>query len=180
MAAINHQCVLLVVLLLCIFPPKSASPTVEKTALLEFKSHLKSPTNYLTSWADSNSPCEFSGVSCDLMTRSVTGILLDNLSLEGEIFPSLCRLQGLTSLNLASNSISGSIPPELSQCSGLKHLNLINNWMVGRIPDLSALRDLEVLSLSGNFFTELAYTCKVTKKSDVYSYGVVLLELLTT
>uniref|UniRef100_A0A7C9D439 Receptor protein-tyrosine kinase n=1 Tax=Opuntia streptacantha TaxID=393608 RepID=A0A7C9D439_OPUST len=153
MAAPNHNCVLLLVILLCVLPPNSASLTVEKTALLEFKSHLEDPTNYLSSWVDSNSPCEFSGVSCDPETASVTGILLVNLSLKGEISPSLCRLQGLHSLNLASNSISGSIPPELSQCSRLKHLNLTNNWMLGRIPDLSALRDLEVLSLSWNFFT---------------------------
>lgn len=152
MASTPHQCILLWIFLVCCFPPKHAVVTDEKSVLLEFKAHLKDPTNHLSSWVDANSVCEFSGVSCDPDTGRVTGILFDNASLAGEISASLCRIQGLTSLVLTSNSISGNIPPELSQCSSLKVLNLSMNRMVGRIPDLSGLRNLEVLDLSSNFF----------------------------
>lgn len=153
MAINKHHLVLLLLLLLCIFPPNSASLTVQKKILLEFKSHLKDPAGHLSSWSDTNSPCEFSGISCNPETGIVTGIVLENVSLAGEISPSLCRLQGLTSLVLTSNSISGKIPPELSQCSSLKVLNLTINRLVGRIPDLSSLRNLEVLDLSSNFLS---------------------------
>lgn len=153
MAITPYQFVLLSLLLLCFFPPKSASQTEERRVLLEFKSHLKDPTNSLSSWVESKSACEFSGVSCDPETGRVTGILFENASLVGDISPSLCRLQGLTSLALTSNSISGNIPPELSQCNSLKVLNLSMNRMVGRIPDLSGVRNLELLDLSSNFFT---------------------------
>lgn len=144
---------LLLLLLFSFNPPNFAFPTVEKTVLLEFKSHLKDLSNHLMSWNASNSPCEFYGVFCDPHTGSVNGIHLDSASLAGTISPSLCRLQGLTSLVLPSNTISGNIPPQLSQCRNLKVLNLTINKLVGRIPDLSGLRNLEVLDLSGNFLT---------------------------
>lgn len=167
----NHHCLLLLLLLVCIFPPKSASRTVEKRALLEFKSHLKDPTNYLSSWVNSTSPCEFFGVSCDPETGIVTGIVLDNLSLGGKISPSLSRLQGLTFLVLTSNSIYGNIPPELSHCKNLKQLNLSNNNMVGKIPDLSGLRDLKVLDFSSNFFAG-EFPTWVTNLTGLVSLGL--------
>ncbi|KNA10181.1 hypothetical protein SOVF_146790 [Spinacia oleracea] len=153
MATTLNQFILLMLLICSYFPPNFASPTVEKAVLLEFKSHLKDTSNYLASWTASNSPCDFSGVSCDPQTGSVNGIHLDNASLAGEISPSLCRLQGLKFLVLPSNSISGNIPPQLSQCRNLKVLNLTINKLVGRIPDLSGLSNLEVLDFSGNFLT---------------------------
>ncbi|XP_021748712.1 receptor protein-tyrosine kinase CEPR2-like [Chenopodium quinoa] len=149
--ATNSYQIMLIFLLFCYFPPNLASITAEKTVLLEFKSHFKDPLNLLTSWSDSNSPCEFSGVSCDLQTGRVDGIHLENASLAGEVSPSVCRLQGLKFLALPSNSISGNISPELSQCRNLKVLNFTINKLVGRIPDLSGLGNLEVLDLSDNF-----------------------------
>ncbi|KAL2936248.1 Receptor protein-tyrosine kinase CEPR2 [Bienertia sinuspersici] len=153
MAITPYHFMLLLFLIFCYFPPNFASLTVEKTVLLEFKSHLKDPSNYLKSWTTSNSPCDFSGVTCDQETGSVNGIVLRNASLGGEISPSLCKLQSLKFLVLPLNSISGNIPPQLKQCSNLKALNLTINKLVGRIPDFSGLRNLEVLDLSGNFFT---------------------------
>ncbi|KAH9623633.1 hypothetical protein KSS87_010166 [Heliosperma pusillum] len=149
---ISYQTMLLLIILLTLFMPNFASLSVEKTVLLEFKSQLKDPTKYLASWNEQNSVCEFSGVSCDPETRSVSSILINNVSLSGPLPPSLCKLHGLAKLALTSTSITRRIPVELSECRNLKVLNLSTNKLVGRIPDFSELRNLEVLDLSGNFF----------------------------
>ncbi|GMH00352.1 hypothetical protein Nepgr_002191 [Nepenthes gracilis] len=143
----------LLLLLISLFPPGSSFLMVETRALLKFKSQLKDPNGYLNTWKNSSSPCEFIGISCDPITGRVTGILLNNASLAGEISPSLIKLQSLTSLVITSNSISGEIPVELNSLTDLKVLNLSVNKMVGKIPDLSGLRSLEKLELFGNFFT---------------------------
>ncbi|KAK9758142.1 hypothetical protein RND81_01G210400 [Saponaria officinalis] len=149
----SHQTVLLLIVLCIIFPPKFAFRTVEKTALLKFKSHLKDPTDALTSWTESNAACQFFGVSCDPVTGNVTAILLENVSLVGILSPSLCRIRGLTKLVLTSTSLSGTLPLELNFCGSLKVLNLTDNEFVGGIPDFSGLVNLEVLDLSGNSFS---------------------------
>ncbi|GAB4844751.1 hypothetical protein Ancab_038141 [Ancistrocladus abbreviatus] len=146
------QCLLLF-LLLILFPLRSLSLTVETRAILKFKSQLKDPSGYLNSWNDSKSPCGFTGISCNPVTGRVTGILFNNVSLAGEISPSLVTLQSLTSIVITNTSISGEVPMELSYLSNLKELNLSGNRMMGKIPDLSGLRNLEVLDFSGNFFS---------------------------
>ncbi|XP_074279577.1 uncharacterized protein LOC141604913 [Silene latifolia] len=149
----SHQTMLLLIIILTHFMPNFASLSVEKTILLEFKSQLEDPTNFLASWNESNSVCEFTGVSCDPETRSVSSILINNVSLTGPLSPSLCKLQGLTKLALTSTFITRRIPVELSQCRNLRVLNLTINKLVGEIPDFSGLGNLEVLDLSNNCFS---------------------------
>ncbi|KAF3445384.1 hypothetical protein FNV43_RR10560 [Rhamnella rubrinervis] len=127
--------------------------TVETQALLQFKSQLKDPLNFLDSWKDSDSPCGFSGVTCDPVSGKVTEISLKNISLSGEISSSIAVLESLTKLSLPLNHISGKLPPQLTNCSNLRELNLSINAMVGRIPDLSRLKALEILDLSKNYFS---------------------------
>ncbi|KAL2467617.1 Leucine-rich receptor-like protein kinase family protein [Forsythia ovata] len=127
--------------------------TVETQALLEFKKQLIDPLNYLDSWKDSDSPCQFYGITCDSDTGLVIDISLDNKSLSGVISPSLSVLKNLTSLKLPSNLISGVLPSELSKCTNLKVLNVTGNNMNGSIPDLSNLKNLEILDLSINYFS---------------------------
>ncbi|XP_057793587.1 receptor protein-tyrosine kinase CEPR2 [Salvia miltiorrhiza] len=135
----------------CFKPSQSLKSEVE--ALLEFKKQIVDPLNYLESWkdSDSDSPCRFYGVHCD--QEMVTGISLDNLSLSGQISPSLSALRGLASLVLTSHSLTGPLPGELSKCSHLKVLNVSGNYLTGSIPDLSMLTNLESLDLSVNSFT---------------------------
>ncbi|XP_015886326.3 receptor protein-tyrosine kinase CEPR2 [Ziziphus jujuba] len=135
-----------------LFPPCMAL-SVETEALLQFKRELKDPLNFLDSWKDSDSPCGFSGVTCDLVSGKVTEISLANKSLSGEISTSIAALESLTKLSLASNHISGKIPPQLTNCSNLRELNLSINVMFGRIPDLSTLKALRILDLSTNYFS---------------------------
>ncbi|KAL9245470.1 hypothetical protein vseg_019117 [Gypsophila vaccaria] len=153
MAIKTAHITLFMIIQLTLFPPEFESLSLEKTVLLEFKSKLNDPTKYLSSWTEWNSVCEFSGVICDRETRGVVGISIDNVSLSGPLSPSLCRLPGLTKLALTSASISGNIPKEVRLCSNLKVLNLTINKLVGRVPDLSGLRHLEALDLSGNYFS---------------------------
>ncbi|KAJ0026431.1 hypothetical protein Pint_07374 [Pistacia integerrima] len=145
--------VLAVLCFIASFFPPSMSLTVETEALIQFKSQLKDPLGILDSWKDSaDSPCQFSGITCDPVTEKVTEISLDNKSLSGEISPSISVLDSLTKLWLPSNHISGKLPSELGNCSNLKVLNVTGNYMFGVIPDLSMLKNLEILDLSSNGF----------------------------
>ncbi|MBA0866261.1 hypothetical protein Goshw_019428 [Gossypium schwendimanii] len=140
------------VLFLVVFPP-SLSLTIETQALVDFKNMLKDPLNVLDSWKESESPCEFFGVSCDPVSGNVTEISLANKSLSGEISPSISTLGNLKTIYLPQNLISGKLPPQLNHCSNLRVLNLSWNGMIGTIPDLSGLQNLKVLDLSVNFFS---------------------------
>ncbi|KAL1533813.1 receptor protein-tyrosine kinase CEPR2-like [Salvia divinorum] len=133
----------------CLEPSQCLKSEVE--ALLEFKKLITDPLKHLESWKDSDSPCRFYGIHCD--QEMVTGISLDNLSLSGQISPSLSALHGLTSLVLTSHSLMGPLPAELSKCLSLKVLNVSGNYLSGSVPDLSMLTNLEALDLSLNSFT---------------------------
>ncbi|KDO45819.1 hypothetical protein CISIN_1g002063mg [Citrus sinensis] len=148
-----HLLALLCFILVSVFPP-SLSLNVETQALIQFKSKLKDPHGVLDSWKESaDSPCGFSGITCDSVTGRVTEISFDNKSLSGEISSSISALQSLTVLSLPFNVLSGKLPLELSNCSNLKVLNVTGNAMVGSVPDLSALKNLEIFDLSINYFT---------------------------
>ncbi|KZV40891.1 hypothetical protein F511_05136 [Dorcoceras hygrometricum] len=147
--------------------------TIEKQALLKFKTQLIDPLNYLDSWrdSDSDSPCEFYGITCDREGGFVTEIYLDNRSLSGVISPSLSVLQNLTSLILPSNLISGIIPSEFRNLMNLRVLNLTDNNMNGTVPDLSNLIKLESLDLSGNYFSG-AFPAWVGNLTGLVSLGL--------
>ncbi|XAR55651.1 Non-specific serine/threonine protein kinase [Bertholletia excelsa] len=147
------------------------SVETEKEALLQIKSQLRDPLNFLLSWKDSESPCHFSGISCDPNTGQVTEISLDNKSLSGVISPSISRLQSLASLVLPSNFISGNLPAEIKQCTKLRVLNLTGNSMIGTLPDLSGLTNLETLDVSGNYFSG-AFPTWVTNLTRLVSLGL--------
>lgn len=131
----------------------SNSLTVETQALLELKQRLNDPLNYLQNWNESQSPCQFVGITCDSKHGSVIGISLVGMSLSGQISPSVSALRTLTSLELHTNSISGPIPLELANCTSLRHLNLSFNSFTGELPDLSPLQNLQALDLSTNHFS---------------------------
>lgn len=138
----------------CIFQPIVSSSNVETRALLEFKRQLIDPLHYLDSWEEADSPCHFYGISCDNNTGLVIGISLDNISISGQISPSVSELKSLTSLAITYNSVSGGLPPQLSNCSNLKILNVSDNqYLNGSIPDFSMLKNLEFLGFSNNSFS---------------------------
>ncbi|GLU12776.1 hypothetical protein SLE2022_294350 [Rubroshorea leprosula] len=138
--------------LFSLFPSVFSLP-VETQALLEFKSKLGDPLNVLDSWKESESPCKFSGITCDQFSGKVTEISLGGKFLAGEISPAISVLDSLTTLFLPCNNISGKLPPQIINCTKLRVLNLTLNYMVGSIPDLSVLKNLESLDLSINYFS---------------------------
>ncbi|KAJ6820940.1 receptor-like protein kinase HSL1 isoform X1 [Iris pallida] len=144
---------LLAAILLCSLLSVSKSQSMETQALLQFKSLLNDPNGNLESWTNSQSPCNFLGVTCDANSGLVIGISLLKKNLSGGISPSISALPGLASLVLGENSISGPIPPEIAGCTGLQVLNLSSNGLTGQLPDLSALTGLRTLDLSSNALT---------------------------
>ncbi|KAG9456973.1 hypothetical protein H6P81_001481 [Aristolochia fimbriata] len=144
---------LLTTLFVSCLVPFSDSLVTEKDVLLQFKKQLKDPLGTIDNWEDSNSPCNFSGVSCDPTSGHVVEISLMSKSLSGELPPSIFDLPGLTGFVLSSNSISGILPSAVMNATNLRELNLSNNNFEGEIPDLSALTKLEVLDLSQNYFS---------------------------
>uniref|UniRef100_A0A7N0REC2 Protein kinase domain-containing protein n=1 Tax=Kalanchoe fedtschenkoi TaxID=63787 RepID=A0A7N0REC2_KALFE len=144
----NLSLLLLLLLTLCC---TVLSLNYQTQPLLDFKKQLKDPTNVLSSWLESSSPCDFWGVNC--VSGKVTEISLPNQSLSGQLSPAVCALEGLQSLILPSNSISGMLPAELSSCSNLRVLNVSDNSLVGQLPDLSALHGLQILDLGSNDFS---------------------------
>ncbi|CAL9145588.1 unnamed protein product [Musa hybrid cultivar] len=132
--------------------PISSSLSLETKVLLEIKSHFKDPFNYLESWSELRSSCEFTGIHCDIDSGHVIGISLPNISLSGMISPSISLLPNLTTLELWENAISGVVPSAIANCTNLQVLNLSANFLTGQLPDLSSLQKLQVLDLSKNSF----------------------------
>ena len=83
------------------------------------------------------------------MPTRVTAIVLRRRGLDGTIPAELGQLPMLTQLNLHSNDLTGSIPADLARLSRLERLLLHNNRLTGTIPNLSGLRNLKMLWLSG-------------------------------
>ncbi|KAF0899813.1 hypothetical protein E2562_024847 [Oryza meyeriana var. granulata] len=129
---------------------------------------------------------------------------LSNNSLDGDIPTSLGGCPKLRAMNLSMNHLSGTIPAELGQLSKLAVFNVGHNNLTGDIPkslsnlttlmkfiiernfihgqDLSWLGNLTSLThfvLEGNSFTEYGSGSPVSMEGDIYSYGVLLLEMFT-
>nr|GMD65434.1 systemin receptor SR160 [Ipomoea batatas] len=106
--------------------------------------------------------------------------------LEGTIPKELGSMQYLRFLHLGHNDLSGPIPQELGDLENVERLYLSDNRLNGSIPQtLTNLTFLSVIDLSNNQLSgmipcsEYGSTRKVDAKSDIYSFGVVLLELTT-
>uniref|UniRef100_A0ACD5Y3T5 Uncharacterized protein n=1 Tax=Avena sativa TaxID=4498 RepID=A0ACD5Y3T5_AVESA len=103
---------------------------------------------------------------------------LGNNLLVGPIPCEVGHLKHLVMLDIHNNSLSGSIPRNLVDLTKLTTLYLDQNHLSEQIPqELGYLMNLEYLYLSNNILTELAYTTRVTEKCDVYSFGVLAIEL---
>jgi Leucine-rich repeat (LRR) protein len=119
-------------------------------ALTAFKA-ASDAANKLTSWNSTSNPCGWSGVSC--LHNRVSRLVLEDLDLRGSFEP-LTALTQLRVLSLKRNRLSGPIP-NLSNLKGLKLLFLSGNGFSGEfppsVPTLSRLYrlDLSYNNLSG-------------------------------
>ncbi|XP_023730748.1 probable LRR receptor-like serine/threonine-protein kinase At1g07650 isoform X2 [Lactuca sativa] len=89
---------------------------------------------------------------------------ISDLSGEGLKFPDLSRLTNMKTLMLRSCNITGKIPDYISNISNLKHLDLSFNNLNGEIPDLSGLKSMEKIYLTGNSLNGSVPTWMITNK----------------
>ncbi|KAF2300739.1 hypothetical protein GH714_015444 [Hevea brasiliensis] len=139
----------------CVFPLlESAALSIEtdKQALISFKSQISlESSNSLSSWVQSSSPCNWTGVSCNRFGQRVVGLKLSRLGLVGSISPYIGNLSFLQSLELQNNQLTGTLPEEICNLSGLRVLNLSSNSLQGSIPsNVSKLTELRILDVSMN------------------------------
>ncbi|KAG0614658.1 hypothetical protein M758_6G193700 [Ceratodon purpureus] len=153
----------------------SRAVTPDGEALLEFKrgiANADGAASAIGDWSELDAtPCNWSGITCT-ENFSVRIINLTLQGFEGEISPSLGRLESLEELYLSANGFYGTIPRELGNCTSLKVLYLDNNLLSGTIPaefgNLPVLGDLVLAfnDLEGVIPTSLAAS------SSIYIFDV--------
>ncbi|OAY80018.1 LRR receptor-like serine/threonine-protein kinase GSO1 [Ananas comosus] len=132
--------------------------SVEREALLAFKSGVIDPRNCLSSWEGSNC-CRWKGVRCNNKTSRVEKLILrfpcgtssdtSYGGFGGEVNPSLLSLSHLKHLDLSANNFSTSFPNFIASYKNLRYLNFSNAGFTGAIPpELGNLSTLHYLDLS--------------------------------
>ncbi|XP_028800313.1 receptor-like protein EIX1 [Neltuma alba] len=137
----------------------------DRSLLLIFKQGVVDPSSRLSSWSTQQDCCEWHGVLCDLSTRRVTNLFLQNQfqngseSLGGEInLPSLLELEFLQTLDLSFNDfqrismpsintsalVHSHLPANFSKLYFLRlshndHLRIDNLHWLSRLPSLTSL-----------------------------------------
>lgn len=126
----------------------------EVDILLNLTIALRSPQgSVFATWLPGNSPCSFSGITCD-SHGLVLEIDLSKKALSGELpVDSLCELKSLQKLSFGRNSLHGTVSTGLNKCVQLRYLNLAMNKFSGPFPDLSSLTELRYLFLESNEFS---------------------------
>ncbi|OMO88211.1 hypothetical protein COLO4_20366 [Corchorus olitorius] len=135
----------------------------ERKALLEFKTSLKDPSGFLSSWVGQDC-CNWTGVSCSNKTGNVVKLDLTRFKLcylvvplnnscgelGGTLNPSLLNLTYLNYLDLSENNFSGlPIPEFIGSLKNLRYLDLSDVSFNGKVPpSIGNLSNLEHLDLS--------------------------------
>ncbi|KAK1614793.1 hypothetical protein QYE76_020310 [Lolium multiflorum] len=130
----------------------------DRQALLCFKSQLTAPAGILASWSNTSlDVCSWHGITCSTLSpRRVIALDLDSEGISGSIPVCIANLTSLTRLQLSNNSFHGEIPSELGVLSRLSKFNL-----------------------SMNALEEYGMSEGISTKGDAYSFGVLLLQMMT-
>ncbi|KAM7525068.1 hypothetical protein LguiA_014970 [Lonicera macranthoides] len=123
--------------------------------LQKIKLNFDDPNAVFSTWNDrDDDPCNWYGVTCNSLTRSVYSLDLSSSNIAGPFPPLLCRLNALRYLSLFNNSVNSTLPSDLSTCQNLLHLDLSQNLLTGTLPQtLPDLTNLKYLDLTGNNFS---------------------------
>ena len=131
----------------------SSSNFTDLSALLAFKSEIKTDTNNVlgSNWTETESFCNWVGVSCSRRRQRVTALNLTDMGLQGTISPFVGNLSFLVMLDLSNNSFHGHLIPEIGHLRRLSVLTLEFNLLEGVIPaSVYHCQTLQVISLAAN------------------------------
>lgn len=124
-------------------------------------------------WLQTNTPCGWYGINCQMAWGKVNHLWLPDNNLKGKIPPELGNLvlrwlylpdnkltgsipesvasAGSTQVVLRNNELTGAIPAQFGTHTGLLALDVSHNKLDGQIPDtLGRLTNLDVLDVSSN------------------------------
>ncbi|KAK4410091.1 LRR receptor-like serine/threonine-protein kinase HSL2 [Sesamum angolense] len=155
----KHQLLLLVkALFLISFIPPTNSSNRDAAILLRVKNdQLQDPLRMLGDWIEStpNSPCNWTGISCDAHTNNVISVNLSGVNISGKFPADFCRISSLRNIDLSLNSLGGGITSDsISLCSRLASLNLSSNNFVGSLPEFPVqFLNLTTIDFSYNNFS---------------------------
>ncbi|GJW58655.1 receptor-like protein kinase HSL1 [Tanacetum coccineum] len=149
---------------LLLLTTKCYSLNQEGLDLLKLQTTLTDPAGVFSGWnSGDDNPCKWTGITCHVITATVTAINLPSASLSGPFPTVICRLPSLTTVNFHDNSFSGEIPANISTCRNLTHLDLSANYFEGilpnTLPDMQKLVyvDFQENSLSGEVPASFGY-----------------------
>ncbi|KAI0501970.1 hypothetical protein KFK09_016915 [Dendrobium nobile] len=134
---------------------QSTAESEDKQILLRIKDDWGNPPP-LSSWNSSGDHCSWLGIQCAVGGGdAVAGISIPSINLTRPIPSSICKLHGLTHLDLSFNNIPGPFPSVIYNCSALQYLDISQNLFFGELPaDIDRMpRNLTDFILSANNFT---------------------------
>ncbi|MEM7531404.1 MAG: leucine-rich repeat domain-containing protein, partial [Chloroflexota bacterium] len=109
-----------------------------------------------TGWLQTNTPCDWSGVSCDREEGKlkVSRLVLERIQAQGALPPEIAHLSALTVLNLGFNQLE-QIPAEIGLLSNLTQLHLQHNQLQDLPSEIGNLSALTSLALNNNQLQDL-------------------------
>ncbi|XP_025883452.1 probable LRR receptor-like serine/threonine-protein kinase At3g47570 [Solanum lycopersicum] len=129
----------------------------------------ENPSRVFASWNDSVCFCQWVGVKCDLRHERVIQLNLEGIRLAGEIPVNLSHCVNLQNLVLDHDTLVEQIPYQVESLKkSSKHLEY-NRLIV----------DEDLTAQFSYASPEIGMGSKVSIKGDMYSFGILVLEIFT-